>query len=70
VQWETEVLRLTSNHVSADEVLSDWLAYRRANPVARSNALRQLLAAARYRAPLLKPVTRLLILTQQPRRAG
>jgi pimeloyl-ACP methyl ester carboxylesterase len=61
-QWETEVLRLTSNHVSADEVLNDWVAYRRANPVARSNALRQLLAAARYRAPLRKPVTRLLVL--------
>jgi pimeloyl-ACP methyl ester carboxylesterase len=62
-QWETEVLRLTSNHVGADEVLSDWIAYRQANPVSRSNALRQLLAAASYRAPRLKPVTRLLILT-------
>ena len=38
-------------------------AYRRENPVAIGNALRQLCAAARYRAPLVRPSPPLLVLS-------
>lgn len=47
---EQEILRLTSSspqrHV---DVLGDWMAIRRERAVSRPNALRQLVAAARYR---------------------
>lgn len=52
--WERSILRLTSNQ-SHDDILPSWLALRRENPVSRSNAIRQLIAAARFRAPRLKP---------------
>ena len=64
--WETAILELTSRHAAApDEVLKDWLAYRRENPVAVGNALRQLFAAVRYRAPSVKPAVPLLVLSSQ-----
>lgn len=50
VRWEQEILRRTSNHPQ-DAVLVRWIAMRLRNPVSASNALRQLLAAARYRLP-------------------
>ena len=60
---ERLVLRLTSN-APVDAVLqARWTAYQREYPVTRANALRQLLAAARYRAPASKPaVARMLVL--------
>lgn len=60
---ERAVLQLTSrgrDHGSA--VLDAWVAIRRERPVAAANALRQLWAAARYRAPLAKPAVPLLLL--------
>ena len=61
--WEATILRLTSNRVDDREaILQNWIQYRCEHPVSRRNALRQLLAAARYRAPVDKPSPRLLIL--------
>lgn len=47
------------------EVLKNWVDYRRQYPVSSRNALRQLLAAARYRAPRARPAPPLLILTSE-----
>ena len=66
VDWENAILELTSRHADAHAaVLDDWLSYRRENPVAVGNALRQLVAAARYRAPRVKPPVPLLVLSSQ-----
>ena len=62
--WERAILRLTSNRGDAS-VLPFWLQLRRENPVARTNALRQLLAAARYRAPAGPPTCPTLLLASQ-----
>jgi len=60
---ERAILELTSHHAEdPDAVVNSWLAYRRENPVALGNALRQLFAALRYRAPLVKPHPPLLVL--------
>lgn len=62
--WEQAVLRLTSgapqHHAS---VVEAWAAYRHECPVTRSNAWRQALAAARWRAPHQRPAVPLLLLT-------
>jgi pimeloyl-ACP methyl ester carboxylesterase len=64
--WESTILALTSRQAdSPAEVLKKWVAYRREYPVSSSNALRQLVAAARFRAPLASPAAPLLILTSQ-----
>ena len=65
---EGTILRLTSKGARqagdrTADILRQWIAYRSQHPVSRPNAIRQLLAAARYRAPLAKPATRLLILS-------
>ncbi len=61
---ERAILRLTSCRGDAQSDLLDaWLGYRREYPVARRNALRQLFAAARYRAPLCKPAPPMLVMT-------
>lgn len=60
---EATVLRLTSNR--ADErmaVVDAWVAARQARPVSGANAVRQLAAAARYRAPRTCPLERMLLL--------
>jgi pimeloyl-ACP methyl ester carboxylesterase len=52
VRAERTVLRLTSAApLEHADVLDAWVAIRRARPVSGANALRQLLAAARYRHP-------------------
>jgi pimeloyl-ACP methyl ester carboxylesterase len=63
--WEQTILGLTSHHASAD-VLPRWLALREAHPVSKANALRQLVAAARFSAKpqAPKPPTLLLASTQ------
>jgi pimeloyl-ACP methyl ester carboxylesterase len=43
-------------------VLPAWIAYRRDSPVARANAVRQLIAAARFRAPPAPPACPVLVL--------
>ena len=45
--WEREILRLTTNHARHD-VLQEWCEERLHRPVSGLNAMRQLLAAARY----------------------
>lgn len=65
--WERAVLRLTSRG-GREAVLPSWLALRHAHPVSRSNALRQLLAAARFHAPAHPPsVPTLLLASAQDR---
>lgn len=50
---ERRVLRLTSRHPPKPEtrLLASWAAWRREHPVSGANAIRQLLAAARFRGP-------------------
>ncbi|WP_034693852.1 alpha/beta fold hydrolase [Acidovorax sp. NO-1] len=69
---EQTVLRMTSNCAAAQaSVVQDWVAVRGQRPVSAPNALRQLLAAARYRAPVAAPlpavsgVSRILLLASQ-----
>ena len=62
---ERTILRLTSNHAGRDAieaVLPYWLALRQSNPVSRGNALRQLVAAARFCAPRIRPSAATLVL--------
>ena len=59
--WERAILNMTScgGH---EAVLQSWLALRRTHPVGRLNALRQLLAAARFVPRDEPPVTPTLLL--------
>lgn len=58
---EAIVLELTTRHPPhPGAVLDRWTALREAHPVSATNALRQLAAAARYRAPLRAPLVPLL----------
>ena len=59
--WEYAILRMTSNTADTT-VLPNWLQLRQQNPVTRANALRQLLAAARFHAPAGKPSVPTLLL--------
>jgi pimeloyl-ACP methyl ester carboxylesterase len=63
-QWARAVLRLTSNR-QPEEVLSHWLALQQSHPVSRANALRQLLAAAQFCAPMSRPLTPTLVLASR-----
>jgi len=60
---ERGILRITSR-MAGDHVriLSAWSAWRKERPVSRANALRQLWAALRYRAPTQPPSVRMLML--------
>ena len=60
--FERLILRLTSSRGDSS-VLPDWCRWQQQFPVSRSNALRQLLAAARFRAPRHKPAASILVLT-------
>ncbi|MEO6853603.1 MAG: alpha/beta hydrolase, partial [Rhodoferax sp.] len=62
--WERSILRITSQG-GQDAVLPLWLALRGQHPVTRANALRQLLAAARYRAPKAVTTPTLLLASAQ-----
>lgn len=63
---EAVVLRLTSRRrfTAAQKmaVIDAWVALRERHPVSTTNALRQLLAAARYRAPVQAPGVPLRVL--------
>ena len=62
-ELETAILQMTTRLVPDPAVvIEQWLLWRRENPVSRRNALLQLLAAARYRAPRKRPLDRLLLL--------
>jgi pimeloyl-ACP methyl ester carboxylesterase len=61
---ESLILRLTSRDAHADDgLLQRWIAYQHDHPVSRANALRQLWAAARFRAPARRPDVPMLILS-------
>jgi pimeloyl-ACP methyl ester carboxylesterase len=62
--WEQTVLRLTSNRGDVS-VLPQWLAIRQCRPVSRVNAVRQLFAAARFRADSATPTTPTLVLASK-----
>lgn len=63
---ERQVLTITSNLAAARApVLAHWAAVRRQRPVSGRNALRQLWAAARYRAPATAPQPPLLLLASR-----
>jgi pimeloyl-ACP methyl ester carboxylesterase len=60
---ERLVWQMTSRQRNVDEaVIAAWVTARRQHPVRGANALRQLLAAARYRAPARAPDVPLLLL--------
>ncbi|MBN9409534.1 MAG: alpha/beta hydrolase [Burkholderiales bacterium] len=62
---ERAVLALTSRDdfdgAARERIVAHWVELRRRHPVSRANALRQLLAAARYRAPQTPPPAPLLV---------
>ena len=63
---EETILRLTSRgHPRGVEVVDAWVALREAHPVSAANALRQLLAAMRYRAARQAPAVPLLVLASR-----
>jgi len=61
---EALILRLTSrrNAHGNPALLADWLSFQQQYPVSRRNALRQLLSAARYRAPDRRPAMPVLVM--------
>jgi pimeloyl-ACP methyl ester carboxylesterase len=61
---EQVILRLTSHRRLRDSgpLMEQWVAIREARPVSTSNAIRQLFAAARFRAPPSAPTVPLLVL--------
>jgi pimeloyl-ACP methyl ester carboxylesterase len=62
--WERAVLAMTTNQTH-DGILPLWLTLRNENPVSRCNAVRQLIAAARFHAPLVKPPVPTLLLASE-----
>jgi pimeloyl-ACP methyl ester carboxylesterase len=61
---EESILRLTSRNArAAAAVLDTWTALRHSQPVSRMDALRQLIAAARFEAPTDVPDVALLVLS-------
>ena len=66
---ESLILQLTSRMknqpAQREAILEQWTAYAREYPVTRANALRQLWAAASYRAPLSALATPVLLLAAQ-----
>ncbi len=63
VQRERNILAITSNlRPDHDTIAERWAGYARERPIAKTNALRQLAAAARYKAPRHAPHNRILVL--------
>ncbi len=68
IQRESMVLELTSSMASnrdKQSILNQWIAYARECPITRANILRQLWAAARYRALPAAPSAAVLLLAGQ-----
>ncbi|TRZ58104.1 MAG: alpha/beta hydrolase [Rhodocyclaceae bacterium] len=61
-EWEFQILRMTTRRGNAAQLLPAWIDWRRERPVARLNALRQLLAALRYHSPVTPPASAMLVL--------
>ena len=54
---------MTSNlYPNTEQLIQRWVSYAEENPVLTSNALRQLMAATRYRVPNVKPDVPILLL--------
>jgi pimeloyl-ACP methyl ester carboxylesterase len=65
---EQEILKLTSNRAAERQsVVPEWTDWARECPVSRLNALRQLLAAARFKVAVQPPVPMLLLAGAQDR---
>lgn len=65
-QREARVLSMTTRlQQQPERVLDHWVALQRRHPVRRRNALRQLLAAMRYRASAARPEPPMLLLCSQ-----
>lgn len=62
---EHRILRLTSNQPPQEALAAAWADIAQACPVARGNVLRQLIAAARFRAPRAAPAVPLLLLASR-----
>lgn len=62
---EAAVLRLTSRLTPPTQVLDGWATLRRQHPVSAANALRQLVAAARFCAALEAPAVPMLVLVSR-----
>ena len=63
LQRERNILAITSNLRDDHETIAmRWAAFSLERPVSRANALRQLTAAARYKAPRQIPPNRILVL--------
>lgn len=61
-EQERLIFRLTSNlNLPSDQVVDAWIALRQSCPVRPANALRQLIASARFRPPRAKVVPTLLL---------
>jgi len=61
-QWEQAVFQLTSQRpAQRGATVRRWVALRGAHPVSPRNTLRQLCAAARFRAPPAPPVALLVL---------
>ena len=59
---ETAIYGLTSSGELKADIVSAWTRYAEEQPMSRGNALRQLVAAARYRAPADPPKVPVLVL--------
>lgn len=66
-RWREEaILRLTTRHATSPAALAqEWAGIRHRRPVSAANAMRQLMAAARYRAPSSPPGVPLLVLSSR-----
>jgi len=64
---ERAVYTMTSARAPDDAVLALWVGYAKSQPVAAANVLRQLVAAARFRAPALLRVPALVLASRGDR---
>ena len=63
---EKAILQMTSNlYPDTEKLLQRWLSYAEGHTVSSSNAVRQLLAASRYRASEPKPAAPILLLSSK-----
>lgn len=63
VAQEWAVLKLTSNlEAKHEKIAKEWAEIQRLRPVSKKNALRQLIAAARYHPTLTPPIPPVLLL--------
>ena len=61
--WEQAIMAMTTCHpANPQATVARWVAARRSHPVSVGNAWRQLMAAARYRAPAKPPAVPMLLL--------